>query len=154
MFPGKFEFTCLFQLINRYRNIPSEGVSMSLIQDTLWLGGNMIAAFDPVGVTLSSPSVLSELEFEDLVNKLEEAFKDESGNLTEESMQVLRNNPTGKDWTIYIPILLEIIKKLIEMRKKGQAEVLPTIPGVALGPQTQKEPGAVNLLPNPPKKLS
>jgi hypothetical protein len=117
-FPPKFEFICLWQLIGKLKNVPTEGVSASLIQDCLWLSGCMIASFDPVGVTMSQPTLLSELELEDLVAKLEVAFQDENGVATEEAMQSLRDNPNSKDWTIFIPIILEIIKKLIENRNK------------------------------------
>jgi hypothetical protein len=39
-------------------------------------------------------------------------------------MQGLRDNPKSKDWTIFIPIILEIIKKLIENRNKSKTEEL------------------------------
>lgn len=117
-FPPKFEFTCLFALIGRLRDVPNSGVSMSLLQDTLWLSGTLISSFDPVGVTLDQTGILSELEYEDLVTKLEGAFKDEEGVVTEASVQVLRDDPKSKDWSVYIPIILEIIKFLIDKRKQ------------------------------------
>jgi len=117
-FPPKFEFTCLFALIGRLREVPNSGVSMSLLQDTLWLSGTLISSFDPVGVTLDQTGILSELEYEDLVTKLEGAFKDEEGEVTEASIQVLRDDPKSKNWSIYIPIILEIIKFLIDKRKQ------------------------------------
>jgi hypothetical protein len=91
---------------------------MSLLQDTLWLSGTMIASFDPVGVTLDQVNLLSELELVDLVDKLEAAFQDDEGVVSEVAMQALRDNPKSKDWTIFLPIILEIIKKLIENRNK------------------------------------
>lgn len=150
-FPPKFDFACIIQFLMKARSVKETGVSMALVSEGLWLTGCVVASFDPVGVTLGNDlaidttedSVFAALNEVDRLDalvaeglKFFDADDEEQHALT---VQAFRDDPKAKDWTVFIPIMLEIVKMILENRRK---KTTPTEVGTPLDPQvvTQRVP--------------
>lgn len=103
-FPADMPLSCIIGFISRAR----DGFTPILLRDGLWISGCLTEKFAPTDV----PSIQSSFEdLESALNTLEETIN----LLTQEDVGTLAGT---KDWTIIVPIFLEIIKMLMDRYMK------------------------------------
>lgn len=117
-FEPQVSLTCILQLVNQVR----QGPTRQTLTQALWIAGCLIEQL--------SPPTLPEFEVQD-VRLLDTTGEDETEldvllNRIEAQAELLNNNDVGilagevgtQGWEVLIPLVLELIKLIMERRKK------------------------------------
>jgi hypothetical protein len=118
-FATDLPLSCLISLVQQAK----EGVSVSLIKQAMWVGGCLLEKFSPSDqpTTMTVYTTVDEA-VEHLDTLLERMAKSEhvvNTAATQEEVAIAQDAVT-KDWTVLIPVVLELIRLILENRKKKQ----------------------------------
>lgn len=127
-FDGEVSVSCLLELVADVR----KGASLKVLTQALWLLGCLIAKFAnpqsgiaPVGYSAMSES-LEGLDVESLdCGDLESVLCAIETKCDERETSIQSSGPPvgSQGWEVFIPLILELVKMIIENRRKKQQPV-------------------------------
>lgn len=114
-FPNDVSLSCVLSLVADVRN----GVNTQTLKQALWVAGCLISKLSPPVLPQEDVGTLNVKDVDDLCTDLETAAK----NLNYVAdVSIASGGPTvgTQGWEVLIPIILELIKAIMENRKKKQ----------------------------------
>lgn len=115
-FSSDVSLSCILGLVADIR----KGVTPATIAQALWIAGCLITKLSPSEAADGTPEagIASESSLEDLLNTVEL----ECEGLQREACVAAMASPVAdtQGWEVLIPVIFEIIKMIIENRKKKQ----------------------------------
>lgn len=135
LFSPDMQLSCILTFISRVR----EGVSIQTVKEGLWISGCMMEKFVPS----DAPTI--QHTFTDLESCLDTLEQLIATNIDDD----VNSKTLGsvKDWTVLIPIFMELAKMLLERYlKKDVEQVLDPAPPAPPAPPTPPTPPT----PQPP----
>jgi hypothetical protein len=114
-FSSDVSLSCILGLVADIR----KGITPATIAQALWVAGCLITKLSPSEVDgTPEAGIASEASLEDLLNTVEL----ECEGLQREASVAAMASPVAdtQGWEVLIPVILEIIKMIIENRKKKQ----------------------------------
>lgn len=145
-FPNDISLSCVFGLIADIKN----GINVQTVKKALWIVGCIIEKVGPPTLPQKEEEVSTMMFADDidvLVGKLEATAYNLAERETDEvSVQAAPPVASVEGWEVLIPIIFEIIKLIIENRKKKQE------PTPAPTPAPTTRPAVAESLTEPSKK--
>jgi hypothetical protein len=118
-FPAEFSLSCILALVAQVRN----GITPATVKDALWVAGCLIEKVGPATIP-PVPLVAVSLFDDDELELFLDHIVDECNKLTRQADLVeatSASSPVGtQGWEVFIPLILELIKLIMENRKKKQ----------------------------------
>ena len=110
-FPNDVSLSCVLSLVADVRN----GVNTQTLQQALWVAGCLISKLSPPVLPQEDVGTLNVKDVDDLCADLETA-------VASLEVSIASGGPTvgTQGWEVLIPIILELIKAIMENRKKKQ----------------------------------
>lgn len=131
-FPAELSLSCIVSLVAEIRN----GVTPATIKKALWVSGCLLEKLAPATVPVPSDdevSISSFVELEDILAAIELHINTvEAAELGEVSAMGTPVSGT-QGWEVFIPLILELIKFIIEQRQKKQQPAPDPTPGITKG---------------------
>lgn len=120
VFARTIELSCVISLLTSFRT----GLSVAAVQQGLWLTGSALNQFLPPP---DDVSLTEEKDLDEILDELEQAVAQiqahqELVNTAPSKEDVAKAmEAEKKDWTIVLPILLQLLTYLIEFLRKPKA---------------------------------
>jgi hypothetical protein len=110
-FPNDVSLSCVLSLVADVRN----GVNVQTVKQALWVAGCLLAKLSPPTLPQDEVGTLNVKDIDDLCADLESA-------VASLEVSIASGGPTvgTQGWEVLIPIILELIKAIMENRKKKQ----------------------------------
>ena len=125
-FDGEVSVSCLLELVADVR----KGASLKVLTQALWLLGCLIAKFatPQAGIgfsTMSEDLDVESLDCESGCGDLESVLCAIETKCAERETSIQSSGPTvgSQGWEVFIPLILELVKMIIENRRKKQQPV-------------------------------
>jgi hypothetical protein len=119
-FPAEFSLSCIVTLVAQVRN----GITPATVKDALWVAGCLIEKVGPATVPPLTGLPITLLNEADDLEALLAEIEAECSSLTRQADLVKATSaspPVGtQGWEVFIPLILELIKLIMENRKKKQ----------------------------------
>jgi hypothetical protein len=119
-FPAEFSLSCIVTLVAQVRN----GITPATVKDALWVAGCLV---EKVGPATIPPVPLVAVSFFDDDDELElflDHIVDKCNKLTRQADLVEATSASPavgtQGWEVLIPLIFELIKLIMENRKKKQ----------------------------------
>ena len=147
-FTNEISLTCIFGLIGDIKN----GVDVQTIKKALWIAGCILEKVGPPTLPQGDDEVglLDYVDkFDVLVGKLEAVAYKLAEQETEAVFTAQSPQVGTQGWEVFIPIILEIVKLIIENRKKKEQPVPALVPAHA---PTTRPATAESYVDSPKKK--
>jgi hypothetical protein len=115
-FPAEFSLSCILALVAEVRN----GITPATVKDALWVAGCLIEKVGPATLPpLTGLPITLFNEADDLEALLAE-IEAECNSLTRQATTAASPPVGTQGWEVFIPLILELIKLIMENRKKKQ----------------------------------
>ena len=131
-FDGEVSVSCLLELVADVR----KGISLKVLTQSLWLVGCLVSKFAtpqsgiaPVGYSAMSESLagldVESLDCESGCSDLESVLCAIEAKCSERDTSIQSSGPPvdSQGWEVFIPLILELVKMIIENRRKKQQPV-------------------------------
>jgi hypothetical protein len=119
-FPAEFSLSCIFTLVAQVRN----GITPATVKDALWVAGCLIEKVGPATVPPITLASVSLFDDDDELELFLDHIVDECNSLTREADLVEATSASPavgtQGWEVLIPLIFELIKLIMENRKKKQ----------------------------------
>jgi hypothetical protein len=122
-FDGEVSVSCLLELVADVR----KGASAKVLLQALWLLGCLIAKFatPQSGIGFSAMSEDLDAESQSDCGNLESVLCAIEAKCAERETSIQSSGPPvgSQGWEVFIPLILELVKMIIENRRKKQQPV-------------------------------
>jgi hypothetical protein len=125
-FDGEVSVSCLLELVADVR----KGASLKVLMQALWLSGCLAAKFatpqSGIGFSAMGEGLDAEsLECESECGDLESVLCAIESKCAEPETSIQSSGPPvgSQGWEVFIPLILELVKMIIENRRKKQQPV-------------------------------
>lgn len=121
-FDGEVSVSCLLELVADVR----KGASLKVLTQALWLLGCLIAKFATPQAGIGFSTMSEDLDVESLdCGDLESVLCAIETKCAERETSIQSSGPPvgSQGWEVFIPLILELVKMIIENRRKKQQPV-------------------------------
>jgi hypothetical protein len=119
-FPAEFSLSCIVTLVAQVRN----GITPATVKDALWVAGCLIEKVGPATIPPVPLVAVSLFDDDDELELFLDHIVDECNKLTRQAdlVEATTASPAvgTQGWEVFIPLIFELIKLIMENRKKKQ----------------------------------
>lgn len=115
-FPADLSLSCILTLVAQVRN----GITPATVKDALWVAGCLIEKVGPATLPPLSGLPITLFDEADDLEALLAEIEAKCDKLTTEATTAASPPVGTQGWEVFIPLILELIKLIMENRKKKQ----------------------------------